>query len=232
MHEPKMITAQDEEGFILHGCQLLKEIITAAIEKHGKAIIGLSGGETPKKIYEAFGKAKDIDWSKVWIFLVDDRYIRRDDPRSNQFLLRSTLLKNAPIPESQIVFPDTSLPYEECITLFDQHLTALFQKSSPDLVTLGLGEDGHIASLFPPLKERAEDRGQRAIGTTTDRFAICERISVTLPVLTSARSALFLIKGGAKKRVWDEMMASTEGEARWPAKAVLENMETTLLFGL
>ncbi|MBI3332313.1 6-phosphogluconolactonase, partial [Candidatus Peregrinibacteria bacterium] len=115
MKDYPVIVSGDEDAFVQSAKDFLEREIVSAIQKNGRAVIGLSGGSTPRPIYEALGKSRLIDWSKVWIFLVDDRYIRPDDPKSNQFLLRSTLLKNAAIPESQIIFPDVSLPLPECI---------------------------------------------------------------------------------------------------------------------
>ncbi len=67
------------------------------------------------------------------------------------------------------------------------------------------------------------------IHTTTDTFAVRDRISVTLPVLKQARQTMFFLKGEAKKKVWDEMMASTEDVTRWPAKEVIQKTKTTLV---
>src|SRR3989344_4984524 len=215
---PGLIHVADDSSFACEGVSHMRGVILEAINRGKRAVLGLSGGSTPRAIYEALGQ-ENLDWSKVWVFLVDDRYINADDPKSNQFLLRSTLLKHAPIPESQIIFPDTTLPYEKCIDLYEKHLKDLFKKNPADLVTLGLGPDGHIASLFPPVPEKAFGN-HLVMGTTTDRFDVRERISVTLPVLTAAHDAIFFLKGQEKQRAWREMMESPEDERRWPAKAL------------
>lgn len=214
---PSVIIAKGDADFVAQGLDCLKKEITGAIAQRKTCILGLSGGSTPRPMYEALGK-ENIDWSNVWIFLVDDRYIRADDPSSNQFLLRSTLLKNAPIPESQIIFPDTSLPLMDCVKLYGKQLESLFKKSPPDIVTLGMGDDGHIASLFPPLTDEAFGPGT-VIHTTTDKFAVRDRISVTIPTLRQARQSVFFLKGLGKRKVWEEMVASNEDERRWPGKA-------------
>lgn len=223
----EVISAATEAEFVQRGVECLQKIITEATHQNGKVIVGLSGGSTPKPIYEALGKEK-VDWSKVWIFLIDDRYVRPDDPNSNQFLLRSTLLKHAPIPESQIIFPDTTLPIDQCVPLYDRHLKDLLKKGLPDLVTLGMGDDGHIASLFPPLSNNAFGPAF-VIHTTTEKFSVRDRISVTLPVLTTARQSIFFLKGAEKKRVWEEMMASEGGEKRWPAKAMIDKTDASVI---
>ncbi len=216
MHQE--LVARNDADFLEQGTAMLEHTIDTAVRERGFAILGLSGGSTPKPIYEALGTAK-MDWSMVWIFLVDDRYVRADDPNSNQFLLRSTLLKHAPVPASQIIFPDTTLPLSECVNLYNQHLNDLLQKGSPDIITLGMGDDGHIASLFPPLSDEAFGPSC-AIHTTTATFAVKDRISVTMPVLRKARQAVFFLKGAEKKQVWEEMMESAEGGKMWPAKTL------------
>ena len=217
--------SSDEKSFTQSATDFLAQEILSAIEHRGRALIGLSGGSTPRPIYEALGKSKKIDWGKVWIFLVDDRYIRADDPKSNQFLIRSTLLKNAPIPESQIIFPDVSLPLLQCIDLYAKHLKVVFQKGLPDVITLGMGDDGHIASLFPPLSNLAMGDERLVLHTTTDQFDVHDRISVSLNTLASAKASVFFLAGAAKKKAWEEMLTSTEDARRWPAKAVLEHTE-------
>lgn len=228
---PSPFTILDEKQFSKHATSFLQSLIGKAIHNRNMAVVGLSGGSTPKPIYEELGKEKGIDWSKVWLFLVDDRFVRKDDPRSNQFLLRSTLLKEAPIPESQIILPDTSLPLEQCIELYDRELSELLKKGPADVVTLGLGEDGHIASLFPPLTKVAFGP-DTVIHTTTDRFDVHDRISVTLPVIQNAQQKVFFLKGEGKQKTWEEMMESEEDEKRWPAKGAMKNGDTTVLLAV
>lgn len=218
----------NEKTFVPDAVSFIADRIKAAIGKHGRAMIGLSGGSTPGPVYAALGAMKDIDWSKVWIFLADDRFIRKDSPHSNQFLVRSTLLHDATIPESQILFPDTSLPLKECIAEYDAVMRSAFAHHTPDLLILGMGPDGHTASLFPPLSDEAfADR--TVIHTRTDQFDIPQRISLTLPALRKAREALFLLKGKTKKDLWERMVKSSEDERHWPAKAVINAMPTTAI---
>ena len=223
-----LIEAENEAEFLKHGVEVLASAIRSTLAKQNRCLLGLSGGKTPAPIYEALGKEKNIDWSKVWIFLVDDRYIRSDSPHSNQFLLRSTLLRSAPIPDSQLLFPQTNLAYEECIAEYNQVIAAALSKQAPDMIVLGMGSDGHIASLFPPVPDEAHGPAN-VIATHTETFDIPKRISVTLPVLMKAKQALFLLQGKEKRRVWEEMTESKEDEKRWPAKGILGKVATTMI---
>jgi 6-phosphogluconolactonase len=216
------IKASSEEDFVAQSVDILVARISQGIDEFGSAILGLSGGSTPQPIYEALGK-QPIDWSKVFIFLVDDRYIERDHNDSNQKMVHETLLMHAKIPEDHITFPDTSLPLEECIEQYEGELAELLSKGIPHIVTLGLGSDGHIASLFPPVPA-AGFGDHLVIHTETDDFAVHDRISTTMVVIGSADRKIFFLKGEDKKFVWDEMMKSEDGEDmdRWPAKAALQ----------
>lgn len=227
------IIAENEDEFVQGSVIVLSSLINAAILQNGACLLGLSGGSTPKKVYEELGKSKEIDWSKVWVCLVDERFVPADHDNSNQKLVRETLLKHASIPEENLLFPDTSLPIEECVL---QYHVALFHKK-PDVLTLGIGEDGHIASLFPPVGKVGFNREKHIIHTTTPstslgqatNFAVHNRLSMTLPVIERAETKVFLLRGEKKKKVWEAMEDSKEGKERWPAKEVIRSGGVTLI---
>ena len=228
MIPPILIEAQSDNEFVERTTNTLAEAIQRAIADRGACVLGLSGGSTPKPIYALLGTKTDIDWSKVWIFLVDERHIPASNNDSNAKLVTDTLIAPAGIADDHFIRPNTILPIIECIAGYDRTLTALFAThGTPDAVTLGLGEDGHIASLFPPLDDAAFGPAT-AIHTTTDHFAVHDRISVTLPLLRNTPEAFVFLKGAPKKAVWDSMMASSEGPSRWPMKYVMAFGKTTV----
>lgn len=223
-----LIRAENKDQFVKAGTLLMKQHIDAAIKDHGFAVVGLSGGKTPMPVYEALAKER-IDWAKVHFFLTDERCVPASDKDSNIALIKHSLLLNIDIPEANIVFPDTDLPLGDCITTYENDLKKLFLKGLPDLILFGIGEDGHIASLFPPVRE---DKGlDLVIHTTTETLAVRDRISLTLPVLAKAKTKLFMLTGEKKTAVWNEMLASEEGPERWPAKAILKSGDTEVLVG-
>lgn len=223
------IKAQTEEQFIQGASLILGTQIREAIERKGSCILGLSGGSTPQPVYTVLSRQEGIDWSRVFIFLLDERYIAADNDDSNQKMIRNTLLKYAAIPESNIAFPDTSLPIQECLNKYSAELQEQWSEYLPDTVVLGMGDDGHIASLFPPLDELAMSDLQGVLHTTTDNFAVHDRITVALNVIAAAQKHVFLLKGSAKKKVWEEMLASEEPVKRWPAKFILEQGTSTVI---
>lgn len=231
----QLIEASDTDDFTHQAVTILKHHIVNSIADHGSCILGLSGGSTPKPVYEAIGKEK-IDWSRVHIFLIDERYCDPESPDSNQKMVHDTLLKNAHISDQNIVFPNTTLPLEECINKYESDLRHLASQHSTfkilhsDINILGMGNDGHIASLFPPLSEHLMGDSALVHHTVTDSFAVHDRISISLNAIAAADSQVFLLKGTDKKRVWEEMMASSEDAKRWPAKRVIENGGVTVLW--
>jgi 6-phosphogluconolactonase len=217
-------TGSNQE-FVTEAVDALVESIVQVLDQKDSCVLGLSGGSTPGPIYTDLGESMDIDWNNVWVFLVDERYTDSKSADSNQHLVRSTLLTHARIPEEHLLFPDTSKPLPDCVAGYAATLEEIFGDGSPDIVTLGFGPDGHIASLFPPLTQEAfSDDG--AIHTTTEQFAVHDRISVTLPVLQAAEQRFFFLSGAAKQTVWQEMLDSSESATRWPAKPLLEKGNT------
>eukprot|EP00921_Rhytidocystis_pertsovi_P012475 GHVQ01020286.1.p1 GENE.GHVQ01020286.1~~GHVQ01020286.1.p1 ORF type:complete len:476 (-),score=83.26 GHVQ01020286.1:365-1792(-) len=218
-------------------------------------ILGLAGGSTPLPVYEALGRlAREthrsessqqpppctaqpadgrsfdssrgfIDWGRVVLFLVDERYVDSTHRESNQRMIRDTLLCEAVdlrgdclIPESNIFFPNTNLPLDECISAYRNSLIGMMQRYGwrADVVALGVGEDGHVASLFPipllfnypPIQlTEALDAATFAMHTTTDRFAVKDRITVSLVILCSAAHKLFMLKGPSKVNLWRTILS-------------------------
>jgi len=218
----------DEETFIQNGYTAVRDAITKSIATTGHCVLGLSGGKTPAGVYAMLGKDTTIDWSKVQLFLTDERYVPLGHEDSNQSLVRSAL-KPASIPEENIHFPDTSLPLDECVAAYDAELVTVL-KNNADVVTLGIGGDGHTASLFPPLPQEAFGPS-RVIHTETTAFAVKDRISVTLPVLTDARARILMLRGRDKIETWQEMTVDGADERFWPLKAVMETGDVDVIVG-
>lgn len=220
---------RDESAFTEESLAAIKNAILKSIHENGRCVMGLSGGKTPVQIYTLLGQDTSVDWNSVYVFLIDERYVPADNMESNQRMIISTLLAFAVIPASNLHFPNTELPIKECIAHYDKDLAALLREPA-DVVVLGFGGDGHIASLFPPLPEEAFGPAY-IIHTETDAFAIHDRISCTLPVLTAAKHRIVLLKGPEKIDAWKEMTFDNADERFWPLKAVMETGEVTVIAG-
>ena len=212
---PVPITFGSEQEWIDASVSWLEEAILDVLSSSSHCTVALSGGSTPKKFYASFSEKVPAFDRVVWT-LADERYISSSDERSNQRLVQETLLKGQH--PSRFIVPDTSLELQDCLSSFEADV----RKSGVDIAVLGMGGDGHTASLFPPVSAEAFSEDSVVLHTTTDAFDVHDRISLSGSVLRNAK-CLVLLKGEDKKQVWEEMVGSSEGAERWPLRGVLKS---------
>ncbi|KAK2196132.1 bifunctional Glucose-6-phosphate dehydrogenase/6-phosphogluconolactonase [Babesia duncani] len=233
--EPCLLDCHTEDGYVMASIHMILHAIREKQASSPTAIatVGLSGGSSPREIFRLLGILEDlqIDFKRIIIFLVDERYVPIDDEMSNARLVKNTILKHWPIPPEHFIFPDTSLPLEDCVRKYEEDLEAVFGKvdvTSPmescgkwanhhscekgaDLVTLGIGDDFHIAGLFPEYLATLDasyvtDCFHRVIVTYTETAVVNERITLSLPFINRAKRKLFFLRGERKKRIWSTMV--------------------------
>lgn len=211
-------TSTDE--FVKTAVQWLTGAILQALKDSKTVTIGLCGGSTPKPIFTKLATENSIDWKRVTLFLLDERYVPADHADSNQRMIRETLHTHAAA-SATLIAPDTSLPLAECINEYDAKVKGL----APDIVIIGMGDDAHITSLFPPVDPKAFGPAT-VIHTTTDRFAVKDRISTTFPILLRAKQRLFLITGETKKKLLHKMERENEDVSMYPAQYLFDERST------
>ncbi len=185
--------------------------------------LSLAGGQTPRTLYRVLAtEYRDkIPWSRLHLFWGDERYVPRDDPGSNYRLVRESLLDHVAIPGENVYAAPTDLPEpEDAATAYELTLRGWFPTSWPrfDLVLLGLGSDGHTASLFPGSPALAERT--RWVMTARAPVEPRLRLTLTLPVLNHAALVFFLVTGGEKADVLRRVLASPSEPIAYPAAAV------------
>lgn len=194
--------------------------LRAAIEANGAATLAVSGGSTPKRFFEVLSHA-DLDWPKVTVVLVDERFVPETDERSNARLVRELLLKSRAATANFIgLFRDLPTA-EEAATKSADLIDALPQPL--DVAILGLGTDGHTASFFPngtTLDDALSDHPSRSVIAIEAPGAGEPRLTLTFPHLAKAGYLALHIEGEAKKTTLDA--ALMEGpEAEMPIRALL-----------
>ena len=193
------------------------DVIAAASAGAGERFaIALSGGSTPKATFELLagdGYRDRIDWARWHVFFSDERRVPLDDERSNYHSAREALLSRVPIPDAQ-VYPLTDA------NVYEGLLRAFFGEAPAfDLLMLGMGEDGHTASLFPGSISLRED--ERWVIAPPDVVQGMSRLTLTLPALNAARRTIFLVSGASKAdalrriRSGEELPAGMVRGAEW-----------------
>lgn len=180
-------------------------LLSDAIDQRGVATMALSGGRSPVAVLEALSDTP-IDWDKVIVTLVDERWVAPDEADSNERLIRETLLKGAAGAAKIVPMKnDAADPHAgqaACEAAFASLPWPL------DIVLLGMGEDGHTASLFPGAKELAEGLSTQALTlAVTPPAAPHKRMSMSARAILSSRHILLQIGGAAKKAVYDRALA-------------------------
>jgi 6-phosphogluconolactonase len=192
----------DSEALSRAAAADLRADIESALRTQETYALALAGGSTPERLYELLAEERSLPWAKVHLFWGDERYVPHDHPRSNVRLVRRTLLGEAPIPSDNVhPVPTQGASPEADADAYTATLRDHFDDRTDtfDTVLLGLGSDGHTASIFPEtLDQHQEDRWVRAV-TAPDRHDVSTRLTCTLPVLNGARRALFLVAGERKQ---------------------------------
>lgn len=220
----EILTLETTEKFVRASTTWIASVIAEELTKKEHVSIGLCGGSTPKPVYTMLATDQHLAWERVTFFLLDERYVPADHPDSNQRMIRETLLtRNAA--SATCIAPDTSLSLSECVKNYEDKIMPL---SSPDLVIIGMGEDGHITSLFPPVSPEAFGP-TKVIHTQTDLFAVKDRISTTFPILLQSTKRLFLITGEKKKALLQKMQREAEDVSLYPAQYLFDERSTWIV---
>ena len=218
---------------ILHtaAANLFVKLAQTAVADHGHFTVALSGGSTPQQLYELLAQepfCQQIPWQQVLVFWGDERHVPPDDPQSNQRMARLALLNKVPIPAENIIPMAYEASPEETARHYETQLYTRFNGQVPrfDLILLGLGTDGHTASLFPGTSAVTEKT--RWTCTATPLGQTLTRITLTLPVINAAANILFLVAGESKAAVMGQIAAQSHSQ---PLPAQLVNpVQGTLLW--
>jgi len=200
---------------------------TDRVAANGRFSVALSGGSTPIALYRLLAEppfSRTIDWPHVHFFWGDERFVPADHPESNYRLARETLISRVPIPAENVhPMPTEGNDPEAAAARYQETLRRFFVLSEGeaprfDLVLLGLGADGHTASLFPGSPVLSED--QRLVATTYVRKLDAWRLTLTPSVLNSARHVLFLVCGSEKASALQQVLQGPYDPQRFPAQLV------------
>ena len=208
-------------NFVADAAALILKQARAALGERGEFRIALSGGNTPRPIYAEFGRlARDLPWERVRFTFGDERCVPPEDAQSNYRMARESLFEPCAIPEKSIlrmrgeIDPQIAAQeYEDALALLaTQHGEMIYRH---DLTLLGMGDDGHTASLFPG-SAALDEQVRRVVANFVPKLK-ASRLTMTLPLLNQSRQVLFLVSGNKNPELLERVLS---GASEYPATRV------------
>ena len=214
--ETEIVIVPDAEALARSGAQRFVQLAQQASDSRGRFTAALSGGSTPHGMYRLLAEEpyrSEVPWQQVHLFWGDERCVPPDHPGSNYRMAEEALLSHVPVPPENVHRVQGELAPQQAARAYGRDLEDFFcgPHARFDLVQLGLGSDGHTASLFP---------GAAALQETTDLVAAVEahyedrpacRITLTLPAINMSRHILFLVTGSSKAEILREVLSEPRG---------------------
>jgi 6-phosphogluconolactonase len=211
-----------------HMAERFLEQVQAAVAARGVARVAISGGSTPKRAFELLANPEErfkelVPWDRIELFWVDERCVPPDDKDSNYRMTREALLDKVPLPASQVIRIEGELDPEEAAARYESAIRNRFRLEGAelptfDLVALGMGDDGHTASLFPHT-EGLHELGRIVIANHVPQKETW-RVTLTSPVINQGREVVFLIGGADKAKVLSEVLTGKYDPETWPSQLV------------
>lgn len=223
MKKPVIYTLPDRDAFYHAVADFFTQQAQQFVAAQGRFCAVLSGGNTPKPIYQLLATSpyrEQIPWKDIYLFWADERYVSPDNSQSNQQMIQQALLDHVPIPAGQI-FPipfldspeKSAAAYEKTLQIFFANHAAKF-----NLILLGLGENGHTASLFPYTDVLAETtRWVRAVFIPELNMY---RITLTAHLINQADTVAFLVAGTEKADILQQVMKGPINPQQLPAQLI------------
>ena len=195
-------------------------------DESGRFAVALAGGSTPKTTYEIlareYGGPEDLDWSKVHAFFGDERSVPPDHEESNYRMAREALLSHVPV--GSVHRMRGEMEPREAAALYEKELEEFFGGPPVlDFVLLGIGEDGHAASLFPDTPA-LDARDRWAVENPVEKLNTT-RLTLTVPAVDAARKVAFLVAGEGKAEALEEILEGDANPHKYPAKLVRPEAE-------
>jgi 6-phosphogluconolactonase len=211
----------DSDRLSQSAAELFVESARQAVAAQGRFCVALAGGSTPRHSYQRLAHSpflEQVPWAKVHVFWGDERCVSTDDPRNNARMARETLLNRVPLPADQIHPMACSRDPEAAALAYQTLLRTFFFPKEPrfDLILLGLGEDGHTASLFPGTPALQES--VRLVTPAQSPGEEITRLTLTVPIINLARLVVFLVSGRRKSEILRQVLKGPVG--RYPAQLI------------
>ena len=234
---PEVRILPDGEAITKRAAEKLIEIAATAVKEHGLFSVALSGGSTPKALYNLLANdpalRAQVPWDKTYVFFGDERHVGPDDAQSNFCMAREVMISKSPLKPEQVFRIKGEYPEaEQAAKEYEQDIRSHFKLSDGqfprfDLVFLGMGEEGHVASLFPGTKALHENR-RIAVHNWVGKV-LMDRITLTAPAINNAANIISLVKGVEKANALTAVLERFYEPEQLPAQ-LIEPVNGTMLW--
>jgi 6-phosphogluconolactonase len=223
--EPRVQVFDDPERVAEAAARRVAEVARESISENGVFSLALAGGSTPRRVYELLAGDELrglVDWNNTHVFFGDERAVAPDDPDSNYRMAFESLLSRVPVPEKNVHRIEGLGDAAANASRYESEMRGLFGDDAEwprlDLVLLGMGDDGHTASLFPDTAALGERRAWAAANWVENLGAW--RVTLTAPALNAARRVLFIVTGAGKAERLREVIRGERDPARLPSQLI------------
>lgn len=229
---PQIEVFPDADKLATQAARVFSELAENAITARGRFTVALSGGSSPKRMFQKLATMV-LDWRHIHLFWVDERCVPPDHPDSNYGITAEALLNHIEIPNENIHRIHGEQPPEPAALIYEKELRHFFGEQLPvfDLILLGLGSDGHTASLFPgspALQEKKRWAVEVKHGAPPP--PLVDRVTLTIPVLKEAREVIFLVSGIEKSAILSKIFKSPSISEVIPILELSDNRSNTRWF--
>jgi 6-phosphogluconolactonase len=222
MGSPQLRVVESPSALADSGARWIHDRAWEVANARGRFTLALSGGNTPRALYARLAAGPRLPWERMEICFGDERAVPPDSPESNYRMVKETLLRAPGLPPERVHRIRGELPPVEAARDYEQTLRKLFPGTTTfprfDLMLLGLGPDGHTASLFPHSPGLSERRAW-VLANWVEKFG-AHRLSLSYPVLDAAAEVLFLVAGADKEWALHEVLQGAASVEDVPARGV------------
>lgn len=213
----------DLEKLYTKAADTFVDLSKKSIQKNDRFVVALSGGSSPKAIFNLLATeeyADKIEWNKLYFFWVDERWVPLDDDKSNALMTFETLLNKVPVNKDQIfpMYEDGILPEDYAAEYEQQIKNVLGNDGVFDFILLGMGDDGHTASLFPG--EAVLDENEKWVSAYYLKSQEMFRITLTSPLINKAENILIIAFGESKKHALNEVLNGEYNPKLYPLQLI------------
>lgn len=222
-NENKLRVFETPEILSEAAAELMVQIAANSLAERGRFVISLSGGKTPERLFKILAESPfytKIQWANTFIFWGDERCVPYNDERNNAHRARILLIDKIPIPSDNVFPIPVNMEPAEAARQYEETIKDYFGNKTPgfDLILLGLGENGHTASLFPETEVLHEKTALVKQVYVEEQKMF--RITMTAPLLNLARNILFLVTGKSKSEILKTVLEGPMETDKYPAQLI------------